>query len=288
VSGLIRGELVGVESNRLALLVRVPDAIEQMMSPDNGGEVSAMHAGRALNMVVPADEAALSVNDPMYFVMGKGGVARFQFSFKYRMFDPDSRLVELFSPLANFHLGYTQTSMWDLGANSRPFRDSSYRPSFFWQGTSLGDGIKPDVVRTGFEHESNGKDGPNSRSINIFFVQPGWITQTSDGHFLGFGPKVYAYQDKSDNPDIQRYRGYADWQLGFGRTDGVAMMAQLRSGTAGYASAQIEISYPLRNPLFARTGGFIFLQLFKGYGETLLDYNRSSSTQARLGFAIVR
>jgi outer membrane phospholipase A len=32
----------------------------------------------------------------------------------------------------------------------------------------------------------------------------------------------------------------------------------------------------------------VFLQLFNGYGETLLDYNRHSSTQARLGFAIVR
>ena len=62
----------------------------------------------------------------------------------------------------------------------------------------------------------------------------------------------------------------------------------LRSGTAGYGSAQVEISYPLRNPLFARTGGFVFCQLFKGYGATLLDYNRNSSTQVRLGFAIVR
>jgi phospholipase A1/A2 len=288
VSGLVRGELLGVESNRLALLIREPDAIEKMLSPDDGAEVSAVHAGRALSMVMPDDEAALSVNDPMYFVVGKGGVARFQFSFKYRMFDPDSRLVEWFSPLANFHLGYTQTSIWDLGANSRPFRDSSYRPSFFWQGTSLGEGLKPDLVRAGFEHESNGKDGLNSRSINTLFLQPGWITRSSDGHFFGFWPKMYVYQDKEDNPDIQRYRGYTDWQLGYGRMDGMALTALFRSGTAGYGSAQIEVSYPLRNPLFARTGGFIFLQLFKGYGETLLDYNRNSSTQARLGFAIVR
>lgn len=287
-SGLIRVELNGVESNRLTLMVRTPDAIEQMMSPDNGGVGNAMHTGRVLSMLAPEDEGALSANDPMYFVVGRGGVARFQFSFKYRAFDPDSKPVAWFSPLSNLYFGYTQTSMWDLGGQSKPFRDSSYRPSLFWQGTTLGDGMKPDIMRAGFEHESNGKDGFNSRSINTFFVQPAWITQLSDGQLFGISPKIYAYQDKTDNPDIQRFRGYSDWNIGYGRTDGVILLTQLRSGTAGHGSVQIEMSYPLRKPLFARGGGFVFLQLFNGYGETLLDYNRSSSTQVRLGFAIVR
>jgi hypothetical protein len=288
LSGLIRGRLSGVESNQLALFVRVPDEFEQIMTSDTGGEVNAVHTGRALSVLVPEGEGALSVNEPMYFVFGNGGVARFQLSFKYRMFDPDSLPVARFSPLGNFYLGYTQTSVWDLSANSKPFRDTSYRPSFFWQGTSPGDGLMPDVVRAGFEHESNGKEGLSSRSINMLFVQPAWLANLSDGHIFGFGSKVYAYQDKLDNPDIQRYRGYADWELGYGRTDGAMFRSLLRSGTAGYSSAQIEISYPLRNPLFARTGGFVFCQLFKGYGATLLDYNRNSSTQVRLGFAIVR
>jgi hypothetical protein len=288
LSGPARAKLSGVESNRLALFVRAPDEFEQMMTSNAGGDVGAMHTGRALSVLAPEDEGVLSVNDQMYFVVGNGGVARFQLSFKYRMFAPDSKPVAWFSPLANFYMGYTQTSVWDLSADSKPFRDTSYRPSFFWQGTTLGDGLNPDVVRAGFEHESNGKDGLSSRSINTFFVQPAWFTNLSDGRIFGFVPKVYAYQDKSDNPDIQRYRGYADWEIGYGRTDGAMLRTQLRSGTAGYGSSQVEISYPLRSPLFARTGGFMFCQLFKGYGATLQDYNRSSSTQVRLGFAIVR
>lgn len=287
-SGLVRGRLSGVESNQLALFVRVPDEFEQMIASESEGDTDAVQTGRALSVLVPEGEGALSVNEPMYFAIGNGGVARFQLSFKYRVFDPDSQPVAWFSPLANFYLGYTQTSIWDLSANSKPFRDTSYRPSFFWQGTSSGEGMMPDVVRAGYEHESNGKEGLSSRSIDTFFIQPAWLTGFSDGRILGFGTKVYAYQDKTDNPDIQRYRGYADWELGYGRMDGAMMRALLRSGTAGYGSAQVEISYPLRNPLFARTGGFVFCQLFKGYGSTLLDYNRSSSTQVRLGFAIVR
>jgi outer membrane phospholipase A len=178
--------------------------------------------------------------------------------------------------------------MWDLGGESRPFRDASYRPSIFWQGTSYRDGFKPDLIRAGFEHESNGRDGPDSRSINTLFLQPGWVNRLSDVRIVGFSSKFYAYQDKSDNPDIQRYRGYADWQIGYGRENGAVWLAQLRSGTGGYSSAQVELSYPLRNPLFARTGGFVYVQMFNGYGETLLDYNHKQPTQLRIGFAIVR
>ncbi len=287
LSGVVRGELLGVESNRLVLVIREPDALEQMMLP-SGGEVGASSSDRVISMLVPEDEPALSVNDPMYFVVGNGAVARFQFSFKYRMFDPDSRPVAWFSPLANLHFGYTQTSMWDLGSESKPFRDTSYRPSLFWQGTTYRDGFKPDLIRAGFEHESNGRAGADSRSINIFFLEPGWVNRLSNGRIVGFASKFYAYQDKSDNPDIQRYRGFADWEFGVGREDGAVWMAKLRSGTGGYSSAQVEFSYPLRDPLFARAGGFVYVQMFNGYGETLLDYNRKQSTQLRIGFAIVR
>ena len=65
----------------------------------------------------------------------------------------------------------------------------------------------PAVLRAGYEHESNGKDGVNSRSINTLFVQPVWRAGFSDGRTFIFAPKVYGYLEKSDNPDIQNYRG---------------------------------------------------------------------------------
>jgi outer membrane phospholipase A len=122
----------------------------------------------------------------------------------------------------------------------------------------------------------------------MLFAQPVWRTEFSDGRALVFAPKVYTYIDKADNSDIQHYRGYADWNLRYGREDGWLLATQLRHGTAGYGSAQLDLSYPLRKPLFARTGGFLHLQLFEGYGESLLDYNTERSSQIRLGFSIVR
>jgi len=285
LSGLVRVDLADGSSNRLALLVAATDPLEQMQAP-----ADAAKPGSTGKLSFTLNEPALSANEPMYFVVGgKGGAtARFQLSFKYRLFDADSLPVAWFPPLAGLHFAYTQTSIWDLGANSAPFRDTSYRPSFFWQTTSLGGGLMPDLLRAGFEHESNGKDGENSRSINMLFAQPVWRSGFSDGRTLIFAPKVYGYLEKSENVDIQRYRGYADWNLRYGREDGWLLATQLRNGTSGHGSAQVDLSYPLRKPLFARAGGFLHFQLFKGYGESLLDYNLDRGTQARVGFSIVR
>lgn len=286
LSGLLRANLVGVESNRLALLVGVPDTIEQM-------EVTATptpQAKASSDLLSPVNEPVLSANEPMYFVVGgNGGLsARFQLSFKYRLFDSDSLPVAWLPQLGNLHFGYTQNSLWDLGSDSAPFRDTSYRPSFFWQGASRGEGGMPALLRAGYEHESNGKDGVNSRSINTLFVQPVWRAGFSDGRTLIFAPKVYGYLEKSDNPDIQNYRGHVDWNFRYGDDEGWLLAVQLRRGSTGHGSALLNLSYPLRQPLFARTGGFVHFQLFNGYGETLLDYDQSHGTQARVGFSIVR
>ncbi len=290
LSGLARVDLAGVESNRLALLIAMPDAIEKMQADGGSEAVPAQKPSGIDPLLFPMNEPALSANEPLYFVIGGNGgtTARFQLSFKYRLFDPDSLPVEWFPPLSGLHFGYTQTSLWDLGSDSAPFHDTSYRPSFFWQGASLGKGLMPNLLRGGFEHESNGKDGASSRSINILFAQPVWSTVFADGRALIVAPKFYGYLDKDDNPDLQRYRGYADWIFRYGHEDGWILTTQLRRGTTGHGSAQLDLSYPLRRPLFARTGGYLHFQLFKGYGESLLDYDVEQDLQARVGFSIVR
>lgn len=285
IKGLVRVELADLDSNRLALLAEAPVP----------GAPLSETPSQPLPVQDYPDEAALSVNEPTYFVLGsRGGAnARFQLSFKYRLVEPDGFVGQTLPFLRNLHFGYTQTSVWDLGAESKPFRDTSYRPSLFWQwklgpDPMLSDGAQPMRLRAGYEHESNGKDGTSSRSIDMLFVQPAWRWQYNDGRALVLAPKVYGYLDKTDNPDIQRYRGYADWIVRYGKEDGWMLGAQLRRGTAGYGNAQLDLSYPLRDAMFARTGGFLHFQLFSGYGETLLDYNQHRQTQIRIGFSIVR
>ena len=288
LSGLVSAELAGIASNRLALLVVASDAIEQMRSIKTAAKPPVTQTGGRSNLLFPVNEPALSANEPMYFVIGSRTTARFQLSFKYRLFDPDSRPVEWLPPLSGLNFGYTQTSLWELGEDSAPFRDTSYRPSFFWQGATKGQGLMPDLLRGGYEHESNGNDGASSRSIDTLFAHPVWSTKFGDGRTLIIAPKFYGYLNKDDNPDIQRYRGYADLKLRYGKEDGWILATQLRIGTSGHGSAQFDLSWPLDRLLFARTGSFLHLQLFNGYGETLLDYNQDHGTQVRLGFSMVR
>ncbi len=299
--GVVRAELVEYKSNRMLLLAASNDDIaplEIAATADTKHEVVQDEAapidGNTTMVVLakPGDEPPLSANEPLYFVVGSSSErdfdARFQLSFKYRPFDPDARVAQYLPPLSNLYFAYTQTSLWDLGGNSSPFKDTSYRPSLYYKWAGSGRGIVPDGWSAGLEHESNGRDGADSRSINTAFVRPTWHFDFAHGNRLTLSPKFYQYLEKSDNPDIYKYRGYVDFQARYGREDGAIVTALYRQGTGGYASGQIDFSYPISDKLFGRTGTFIHLQLMEGYGETLIDYNRYKDTQLRLGLSLAR
>ncbi len=294
--GVLRAELVDYASNRILLLAAsnndiAPLEIAATTEPENKLAAADHHAAKVV-LAKPGDEAPLSVNEPLYFVVGSSEErsfdARFQLGFKYRPFDPDARVAQYFPPLSNLYFAYTQTSLWDLGSHSSPFKDTSYRPSLYYRWTGSGRDGFPDDWRFGLEHESNGRDGSDSRSINTVFLRPTWHMDFIHGRRLTLSPKFYQYLEKSDNPDIDRYRGYVDLQARYGSEDGAILTALYRLGTGGHSSTQLDFSYPISDKLFGRTGTFIHLQLMEGYGETLIDYNRYSDTQLRLGLSLAR
>lgn len=303
--GVVKANLAEVESNQFLLLALTESdtgpvsaavesdadlAIETVAETDII-EPETSSSPRII-LAKPGDEPALSAHEPTYFVVGdssdRGADARFQLSFKYRLFDPEG-IVGRFSPLfSNLYFTYTQTSLWDLGEDSSPFRDTSYRPGLFYKWAGSDQSLMPDEWRVGLEHESNGQSSPESRSIDTAYLIPAWHIGMPDSRRLSFMPKIYQYLDKHENRDIQRYRGYVDWVARYGREDGLIFNGLYRQGTSGYASGQLDISYPISERIFARTGSFLHLQLFSGYGETLLDYNRDRDTQVRLGISIAR
>jgi len=293
--GVVRAELAGYASNRMLMLAASDDDIAPLEIAATAAKSEVEPTGSDAALVVlakPGDEPPLSANEPLYFVVGSSSErdfdARFQLSFKYRPFDPDARVAQYLPPLSNLYFAYTQTSLWDLGGHSSPFEDTSYRPSVYYKWTGSGRGVSPDSWSAGLEHESNGRDGADSRSINTAFVKPTWHIDLAHGRRLTLSPKFYQYLEKSDNADIYKYRGYVDFQARFGREDGAIVTALYRQGTSGHASGQIDFSYPISDKLFGRTGTFIHLQLMEGYGETLIDYNRYSDTQLRLGLSLAR
>lgn len=277
MSGSVSLELAGRGSSVLLLAVEEP--------PPRTGVFETLTTRRERGDAEPP----LSENDPMYFVVGpRGGwSARFQLSMKYRLFDQSTGFGQDQPWLAGFYFGYTQTSLWDLSEQSRPFRDTSYRPSLFWKWERTDDRTWIDALRVGYEHESNGGGGTFSRSIDTLFVRPEWRWQLDDDGSVQLTPKFYGYLDKAENPDIERYRGYVDWRVRY--DSGVNWVATgiARSGTGGKGSVLLDLSRRVRDLRFGPVGGYLHLQIFRGYGEDILSYNQQRETQVRVGFAIV-
>jgi len=233
---------------------------------------------------------AISPYEPIYFDVGQkdGTNARFQISFKYRLVNPsDPARTHFFN---HMYLGYTQRALWDLEGDSKPFVDVTYNPSLFWHKDRIWSPAEHSPfyvgLAAGVEHKSNGRSGPDSRSLNDFFIQPEFRYRFGGGSTLAFTPRIKAYFAKPDNHDYAHYAGHVDWKLRWAQDNGLVLTGLYRQGTQGRTATQIETAWPLRRT-FLNMNGYLHVQYFKGYGETLLGYDQKSSGQVRLGLALV-
>ena len=243
-----------------------------------------------------AREFGFSPHEPLFFVAGGSGGsnARFQLSFKFRPIGPSDDQVAGRGLWEDLYLGFTQTSLWDLHAPSKPFTDSSYRPSLFYFRNSLDRrflGARLGFA-SGFEHESNGRDGADSRSINLVFARPSLRWGPPDGWQVWFSPKFYYYLEKSENADLPHYRGYGDYQFAVLNPRSWKLSATVRAGTSGRGSVLVDASYPFSriNDYFPLgwVHGYLDVQFFNGWGESFLHYNQRAETQFRVGFMAIR
>lgn len=261
---------------------------QQLASAESAANTSAIPTTTSDRML----SGRLSTFEPMYFADGQGSdnLAKFQFSFKYRLMLPDDPRSRGF--LDNLYLAYTQTSIWDLSAESAPFRDTSYQPQVFYylQDTGWKSSLFSRMgVAAGIGHESNGKSGADSRAINIAFVRPTWDFGDVNSNHLTLSPKIYYYITKNGNEDIQDYRGYVDLLVKYGSPDSWQLAATLRKGTkAKYGSVDAQFTYPLAKLINSAWGGYLWVGYFNGYGEDILDYNQRQHWIARIGYSIAR
>jgi outer membrane phospholipase A len=196
-------------------------------------------------------------------------------------------------PIQDVYLGYSQVSLWDWDKPSAPFYDSSYKPEILYASQWIHRDRWASWFRlefqTGFQHESNGRDGAESRSLNIAYVKPTLAFGQTNGLQLLLAPRAWFYVgDLVDNPDLADYRGYADLRVVMGWNQGLQLSALGRLGKDfDKGSLQLDLTYPLWKVPLLRSSLFLQLQYFTGYGESLLAYNERSST-FRAGFALFR
>ena len=234
----------------------------------------------------------LSAYEPIYAVYGPGtnSEARVQISFKYQLFGTRQAEGLPRSWRDGLHFAYTQRMFWDLGARSSPFRNIDYQPELFYltPSVTLSSGVSFSA-QGGIRHESNGRDGPESRSINNIYIAPMTAIPLGGGYRLSLAPRLsFFVGDKSDNPDIRRYRGNTGLFMEVGEDEGLRLSTSTRFNFgSGKGAISADISYPLPRLIGGGPDFYLFGQSFVGYGENLLDYDRRM-TRFRIGVALVR
>jgi len=232
--------------------------------------------------------------EPLYFIAGGDYPnAKFQISFKYQFFSNTGPLAQHVPAVKGLHLAYTQTSLWDLTSTSKPFVDTSYKPEVFYAMQRVDGGHWADWLRldlqAGLQHQSNGKSGADSRSLNVAYFEPTLVVGNQDEFHFSVAPRVWAYLGSLDeNPDIKDYYGNVGVRSTLGWGKGLLLSAMGRIGDdANRGAVQLDLSYPLMRFLYGNVALYLYAQYFLGYGESLLRYNERTSA-LRFGFALFR
>ena len=162
---------------------------------------------------------------------------------------------------------YSQKSHWQIydEEESRPFRETNYNPEiFFRSGTAF------NYFDLGFEHESNGREEPESRSWDRVFLRGQYSSR-----IFKIALKWWTIVEDEDYDDahperiepIQRFYGNAELDLGL-LVNGTIIKAKTRYNPdtyKGYVEAK----------MLWRLAGQLYWGAFytKGYGDNLRSYN---------------
>jgi len=300
LDGNVGIELVQFASKRVLFWVKPTDRQPEKIAAE---EVQDKDTFENIQCLFQPKFPYLPAYEPTYFAVGTDTAkTKFQFSFKYRFIEPRNKWARDHPLVTSFYFGYTQTSLWNLQSESKPFEDTSYKPELFY----LSQNIDLDVpwvsffcIQAGLQHESNGQDDPESRSTNYLYAKPIFAFDVGADYHLKVSPKVWVYvhNDDDTNPDLEAYRGYFDLGLKFGKSDGFVLGSNLRYGTKG-GSMQLDCTYPLfravRKIFFLKEyqdsltpNIYLHAQYYNGYAETLLNYNKKDHA-LRFGLAFVR
>lgn len=198
--------------------------------------------------------------------------SKFQLSLK-------TKAVEnIFGDNGDLWLGYTQSSRWQVynGDESRPFRETNYEPEAMLMFRTNYEilGFNARLMGVGFNHQSNGSSDPYSRSWNRIMFNVGL---EKDNFALMIRPWIRLSEPNStddNNPDITDYIGRGDLTAYYQyKKHNFALMLRhsLKGGDDSHGAAQLDWTFPIHGKLRGH------VQIFDGYGESLIDYNHRAT-----------
>ncbi len=207
----------------------------------------------------------------------KDAEAAFQLSVKVK------RWQDVLGQDMDLWFGYTQRSFWQVYnvEESAPFRETNYEPEVLLNYRTDVDlfGVRLRTVTFGFNHQSNGRAEPLSRSWNRLVGNLG--LEYEDFVFeLKTWYRIPESEDEDDNPDIDEYMGPGELWVHY-YLDGHRFGAMWRNNCRfddNRGALQLDWAFPLGRNLSG------YIQYFTGYGESLLDYDHSVD---RIGIGFV-
>jgi phospholipase A1 len=169
-------------------------------------------------------------------------------------------------------LGYTQQSFWQAynRAASSPFRETNYQPEVMAVmpiNKELA-GMHFRYLNMGLVHQSNGQTGSLSRSWNRIYAELG----VDRGNF-SLSARLWRRLDNAksnnDNPDITDFLGHGDVHAVYRDNGYEYSITARRNWRTRHGAIQAGWAYPITTNLKG------YVQVFAGYGQSLIDYNYS-------------
>ncbi len=191
--------------------------------------------------------------------------------------------------------GYSQQSNWQLfsGDLSRPFRTTDHEPELIYiypTDLTLPMGWRLRYSGISINHQSNGQPLPWSRSWNRTVLMAGMEKDQRFNILAKLWQRLPEPAADDDNPDIADLVGRAEvagfWNPDPDNTLGLTLRHSLRFDANG--SVKLEWMKKLGSAgINGRNSGLRFhTQLFSGYGDSLVDYNRRR-TVLSVGLSLV-
>lgn len=191
--------------------------------------------------------------------------------------------------------GYSQQSYWQLfnGDLSRPFRTTDHEPEFTYiypTDLTLPSGWRWRYSGLSVVHQSNGQALPLSRSWNRTVLMAG-LEKDEQFRLQGrLWRRVQEDPSDDDNPGISDYIGNAElaafWDVNRDHTLGLTLRHSLKADARGSVRLDWLRKLGERGLPGTRSELRFHTQLFSGYGDSLVDYNRHR-TVLSIGLSLV-
>ncbi len=191
--------------------------------------------------------------------------------------------------------GYSQQSNWQIfsGDLSRPFRTTDHEPELIYiypADAPLPGGWRLRYGGLSLNHQSNGQPLPYSRSWNRTILMAGMEKGQA---FQVQGKLWYRLPEPAssdDNPDIANLIGRAEvagfWNVDAQNTLGLTLRHALRAHANGSVKLEWLQKLGSSGVQGSQSGLRLHTQLFSGYGDSLIDYNRRR-TVLSVGLSLV-